>query len=212
MTGNTAIDALLQLRDRLEAFDLPIRTRFGDARRLVLITAHRRESFGAPLEAVFRALQAIAEAHPDVTFVYPVHRNPRVLEPAGRLLSAPNLACIDPVDYAELVWLLDRCEFVITDSGGLQEEAPTLGKPVLVLREVTERPEVIDAGAGLLVGTDEARIRKEADRLLGDPALRAEMGRHRLLFGDGQAATRIAARLAGDPVQAWTAPRDGQGA
>jgi UDP-N-acetylglucosamine 2-epimerase (non-hydrolysing) len=203
VTGNTSVDALLQLRARLPELDLPIRSALGTAKRLVLITAHRRESFGAPLRNVFRALQVLAETHPDVAFVYPVHRNPRVQEPAAALLSAPNLHCIDPVDYAELVWLLDRCEFVISDSGGLQEEAPTLGKPVLVLRDVTERPELIDAGAGLLVGTDEARIREAADRLLSDPAHRAEMGRAPFLFGDGHAAERIASHLAGEPTAPW---------
>ena len=203
ITGNTAIDALLSLQARMQDLDVPVREQLGPVERLVLITAHRRESFGAPLRAVFSALQGVAEAHPDVTFVYPVHRNPQVMEPAQELLTAPNLKLIDPVNYAELAWLLGRCEFVITDSGGIQEEAPTLGKPVLVLREVTERPEVVSAGAGLLVGTDEERIRAEATRLLTDADARAAMGTPRFLFGDGHAAERIAARLAGESVLPW---------
>ncbi|MDF1701129.1 MAG: UDP-N-acetylglucosamine 2-epimerase (non-hydrolyzing), partial [Planctomycetota bacterium] len=162
VTGNTAIDALLDLRGRLDTLDLPVRARLGEPERLVLITAHRRESFGAPLLEVFGALQAIALAHPDVTFVYPVHPNPNVLGPAHAHLTAPNLTLIEPVHYGELAWLLDRAELVISDSGGLQEESPTLGKPLLVLREVTERPEVVDAGAALLVGTDRALIEREA--------------------------------------------------
>jgi len=203
VTGNTAIDALLGLRARLDDLDLPVRDAFGDVDRLVLITAHRRESFGAPLRSVFRALQGVAETHPDVTFVYPVHPNPNVVAPAGELLTAPNLKKIDPVDYAELTWLLDRSELVISDSGGIQEEAPTLGRPLLVLREVTERPELVAAGAGILVGTDEARIRSEATHLLNDAQARAALGKPRFLFGDGRASARIAARLAGEDVTAW---------
>ncbi len=208
VTGNTSIDALLDLRGRLGDLDLPIRKALGTPERLVLITAHRRESFGAPLREVFAALQRIALAHPDVTFVYPVHPNPQVKGPAYEHLSAPNLRLIEPVHYGELAWLLDRAELVISDSGGLQEEAPTLGKPLLVLREVTERPEVVDAGAALLVGTDGARIEREATRLLGDPAARAAMGTSRFLFGDGAAGLRIAAHLAGDAPAPWqpTAP------
>ncbi len=204
VTGNTSIDALLGLRDRLDELDLPVRERFADVSRLVLITCHRRESFGEPIRDAFRGLQAAAEAHPDVTFVYPVHLNPQVQEPARELLTAPNLALIEPVHYGELVWLLDRCELVISDSGGLQEEAPTLGRPLLVLREVTERPEVVEAGAGLLVGTDGYRIREETTRLLGDVSERARMGQPRFLFGDGHAGTRIAAHLAGEGPAPWT--------
>ena len=203
VTGNTAIDALLDLRARLDTVEVPIRERLADVGRLVLITAHRRESFGAPLREIFAALEALALAHPDVTFVYPVHPNPHVQGPAYEHLTAPNLVLVPPVHYGELAWLLDRAELVISDSGGLQEESPTLGKPLLVLREVTERPEVVDAGAALLVGTDRARIEAEATRLLGDPAARAAMGRPRLLFGDGHAGTRIAAHMAGEDPAPW---------
>jgi UDP-N-acetylglucosamine 2-epimerase len=206
VTGNTAIDALLWMRERVDGLDLPVRERFDGAQRLVLITAHRRESFGEPLERAFRALERLARAHPETTFVYPVHPNPNVEGPAARLLKAENLHRIAPVDYAELVWLLDRATLVISDSGGIQEEAPTLGRALLVLREVTERPEVIDAGAALLVGTDEERIVAEATRLLADPTARAALAQPRLLFGDGRASERIAAHLADERPAPWRAP------
>ncbi len=203
VTGNTTIDALLRLRLRLPQLELPIREVVGDAGRLVLVTAHRRESFGEPLRNVFTALQSLAEAHPDVTFVYPVHPNPNVEGPAREMLTASNLKLIAPVDYAELAWLLDRSELVLSDSGGLQEEAPTLGKPILVLRDVTERQELIDAGGGILVGTDTRRIVAEATRLLGDADARAELGKLRFLFGDGCASERISLALAGERVEPW---------
>ncbi len=208
ITGNTAIDALLDLQGRLSEFELPAREQLADVGRLVLVTAHRRESFGEPLRRVFGALQSIAAAHPDVTFVYPVHPNPKVLAPARELLKAPNIILMPPVDYAELVWLLDRAELVLTDSGGLQEEAPTLGTPLLVLRDVTERPAFLGAGAGLLVGTDPERIERETTRLLTDAAAHAAMGRPRLLYGDGKAGTRIAAALAGETVEDFAPPAE----
>ena len=201
ITGNTAIDALLDLRARLDDFELPVRSQLEGVGRMVLVTAHRRESFGEPLRRVFGALQEVAAAHPDITFVYPVHPNPMVLGPAHELLQAPNIKLMPPVDYAELVWLLDRAELVLTDSGGLQEEAPTLGTPLLVLRDVTERPAFLAAGAGLLVGTDPDRIMAETTRLLTDATAHAAMGRPRLLYGDGQAGIRIAAALAGETVE-----------
>jgi len=210
VTGNTSIDALLEVRGRVASMDVPVRAVVGDRARIVLVTAHRREAFGKPFADVCAALQAVAVAHPDVAFVYPVHLNPNVRGPARARLSAPNVHLLEPVDYASLVWLLDRCELVLTDSGGIQEEAPALGKPVLVLRDVTERPELIEAGAGILVGTDPARIVAEASRLLDDPAHRAAVGRPRGLFGDGRAALRIAARLAGEAVHPWApAPASG---
>lgn len=204
VTGNTAIDALLHVRARLPSLDVAVRRLVGDPKRLVLVTAHRREAFGKPFADVCAAIQAVALAHPDVTFVYPVHLNPQVRGPARERLSAPNVVLAEPVDYASLVWLLDRSELVLTDSGGIQEEAPALGKPVLVLRDVTERPELLAAGAGLLVGTKPERIQAEANRLLDDPAARAEMGRPRALFGDGRAGMRIAARLVGEAVRPWS--------
>ncbi len=212
VTGNTAIDALLQVRRRVATIDVAVRAKIGDRGRLVLVTAHRREAFGKPFLELLAGLEAVARAHPDVTFVYPVHLNPNVKGPALERLTAPNVLMVDPVDYASLVWLLDRAEIVLTDSGGIQEEAPALGKPVLVLRDVTERPELIEAGAGILVGTNAAKIEFEATRLLSDAAHRRAMGRPRALFGDGRAATRIAARLSGEAVRAWVPSNDAPGA
>lgn len=203
VTGNTAIDALLHVKGRLANLEVPVKALIGDPKRLVLITAHRREAFGKPFADVCNAIQSVAQAHPDVTFVYPVHLNPNVKGPARERLSAPNIVLLEPVDYASLVWLMDRSELVLTDSGGIQEEAPALGKPVLVLREVTERPELIEAGAGILVGTSPEKIQAEAGRLLADPAARAAVGRPRALFGDGRAAVRIVAHLAGEAVRPW---------
>ena len=203
VTGNTAIDALLHVRNRLAQVDIPVKALVGEPKRLVLVTAHRREAFGKPFADVCAAIQAVATSHPDVAFVYPVHLNPQVRGPARERLSAANVHLLEPVDYASLVWLLDRCEMVLTDSGGIQEEAPALGKPVLVLRDVTERPELIEAGGGILVGTNPERIEAEAGRLLDDPLHRAAVGRPRSLFGDGRAAVRIAARLCGEAVRPW---------
>ncbi|MHC5010476.1 MAG: non-hydrolyzing UDP-N-acetylglucosamine 2-epimerase [Planctomycetota bacterium] len=203
VTGNTAIDALLDVRSRLEDLPLPLRDRLGEPHEVVLITAHRRESFGAPLARIFDALDTLAREHPHLPFVYPVHPNPNVLGPANERLQAPNVHRVPPVGYAELVWLLDRSVLVLTDSGGIQEEGATLGKPLLVLREVTERPELITAGAGRLVGSDPQKILGEARRLLGDEEARAAMGHPRRLFGDGEAGRRIAADLAGDAPAPW---------
>lgn len=202
VTGNTAVDALALARTRLAGAPLAVPALLGTARRLVLVTAHRRESFGAPLAAAFRGIAALARRHPDVTFAYPVHPNPQVEGPAREALDLPNVRLLPPVEYGDLVWLLDRAELVLTDSGGIQEEAATLGKPLLVLREVTERPEIVEAGAGLLVGTDAQRIEAEGHRLLADAAARAAF-RPRALFGDGQAAPRIAAALCDEPVAPW---------
>ena len=166
VTGNTAIDALLDVRARLADLPVPLRDVLDPARRMILVTAHRRESFGAPLASVFDALETIARRHPEIDLVYPVHPNPQVEGPARERLSAPNLRLIEPVDYGSLVWLLDRAHLVLTDSGGIQEEGATLGKPLLVLRDVTERPELVEAGAGRLVGTDCDRILEAVEGLL----------------------------------------------
>lgn len=203
VTGNTSIDALLALRTRLDDIPLPVKDLVEEGQRVVLVTAHRRESFGMPLLEVFSALQQLAAENQDVTFIYPVHPNPNVSVPARQHLVAPNFKLIEPIDYAELVWLLDRAAFVISDSGGLQEEAPTLGKPILILRDVTERPEVVASGAGQLVGTDKQRIVEAARRLLTDSAHLATMGQPRFLFGDGLAAERIAAHIAGESPTPW---------
>ncbi len=198
VTGNTGIDSLYWMRDQGAAAELPVDL---EGRRLVLVTAHRRESFGAPLREVFHALREIAERCEDVQLVYPVHPNPNVRGPAHELLGDhPRISLIEPLAYPELTALLLHATLVITDSGGLQEEAPSVGKPVLVLREKTERPEAVHAGAALLVGTDRARIVHEATRLLGDDDARHEMGSKTRLYGDGLASERIVETLLGEQV------------
>ena len=191
VVGNTVIDALRSLpRDPADRPERPE----------VLITVHRRESFGAPLGGIFSALRRLAQAFPAVDWVYPVHRNPNVRGPAREILGGqPNLHLHDPFDYRELVRRLARCRFALTDSGGIQEEAPTFGKPVLVLRETTERPEGIEAGVARLVGTDPETIFDEASRLLTSQEAYLAMARAVNPYGDGHAAERIAAILGGEP-------------
>jgi UDP-N-acetylglucosamine 2-epimerase (non-hydrolysing) len=188
VTGNSVIDAL-QWVSQQPAPPLPI----PEMPRYVTVTAHRRENHGPPLEAICRALLDLAETYrDDVQFVYPVHLNPKVQEPVYRLLDGvPNITLLPPLDYLPMVHLMKRSTLVLTDSGGLQEEAPGLGVPVLVLREVTERPEGIEAGTVRLVGTDRERIVNEARRLLDDPDAHAEMARAVNPYGDGCAAERI---------------------
>lgn len=184
VTGNTVIDALLWARKRVnvpEGFDRPF----------VLITGHRRESFGAGFESICRAIGELAEAHTELDFVYPVHLNPQVQEPVHRLLGGrPNVRLIAPLAYPEFVAMMDRALFVLTDSGGVQEEVPSLGKPVLVMRDTTERTEALDAGVRL-VGTDSVRIVEESERLLNDAAHYRRMAEAVNPYGDGQAAGRI---------------------
>jgi len=168
-----------------------------DSQQIILVTAHRRENFGDPLARIFKALRSIATAYSGrATLVYPVHLNPSVQEPAHRLLGGvPNIRLIEPVDYLSMVHLMTRAHLILTDSGGIQEEAPALGKPVLVLREKTERPEALQAGTAVLVGTDSERIVRETRRLLDDPQAYAAMARAVNPFGDGHAAERIVEAL-----------------
>ena len=197
VTGNTVIDALLRVITLIRTDDA-IRGRFEalfafiePGKRLVLVTGHRRENFGAGLKNICLALEQIA-SRGDVQIVYPVHLNPNVQEPVRRILSGiAGVHLIEPLDYLPFVYLLDRSTLVITDSGGIQEEAPSLGKPVLVTRDTTERPEAVEAGTVRLVGTDRAVIVREANRLLDDPAAYEAMARAHNPYGDGQAATRI---------------------
>lgn len=201
VTGNTIVDSLMFMRALIEA-DLPLQSRLGERysflshqRRLVLLTAHRRESLGAGLENICDAARRLA-AWGDVDILYPVHPNPRVREPVHRLLAGvPGVHLVEPLDYLELVYVMSRSFFVMTDSGGMQEEAPSLGKPVLVLREATERPEAIEAGTACLVGTDAQRIVEAARRLLDDPAAHAAMAQATNPFGDGRASERIATQV-----------------
>ncbi|HEX7872237.1 MAG TPA: UDP-N-acetylglucosamine 2-epimerase (non-hydrolyzing) [Sphingobium sp.] len=197
ITGNTVIDALLATRARiaeepeLAAHFRSIAAPFED-KRVIAVTSHRRENFGGGMEAIARAIRDIA-ARPDVAVIFPVHPNPnvrRVME--AELAGLSNVAMIDPLDYPNFVALLDRCEIVLTDSGGVQEEAPSLGKPVLVMRETTERPEGVAAGTAKLVGTDAARIVSEIFTLLDDKSAYLAMSRAHNPFGDGHAAKRIA--------------------
>lgn len=189
-TGNTVVDALELILNRPGTLDIGIKS---DGRRIILVTAHRRESFGQPLEAVCQALRELAIRNPDVLIVYPVHPNPRVQEPVRRILSGnENVSLLNPLKYESFVRLMKASYFIVTDSGGIQEEAPSLGKPVLVLRDETERPEAIEAGTSKLVGTRSETILAEAEKLLTDPAAYQRMSAAVSPYGDGKAAERIA--------------------
>lgn len=194
ITGNTIIDALLWTRDKIDQHPERFASRFPELgeRPLVLITGHRRENFGAGLANICRALRELAEMFPETSFVYPVHPNPNVLEPVrDRLADATNIHLLEPVPYPEFVWLMSRATLILTDSGGMQEEAPSLRKPLLVMRETTERPEAIECGGVELVGTDAERIVNRAAALLRDPDEYARMQASHNPFGDGQSAARI---------------------
>ncbi|EJO92771.1 UDP-N-acetylglucosamine 2-epimerase [Ectopseudomonas mendocina DLHK] len=201
VTGNTVIDALLWMRDHQRASqwqpaaDSPLAALDPD-KRLVLITGHRRENFGKGFEQICQALAELAGRYPQVQFVYPVHLNPQVRGPVHALLDGlSNIHLVAPQDYPNFVWLMDRAHLILTDSGGVQEEAPALGKPVLVLREVTERPAVLEGGTVLLVGTDPVRIVAQTARLLDDAEAYRAMNRVFTPFGDGHASEKIAQRL-----------------
>lgn len=195
LTGNTVVDALMfaVAENRRTPPASPLPSLFGDpTRQVVLVTGHRRESFGAGFEAICAGLRALAQRFPDVAFVYPVHLNPNVRAPVFRYLKGiANLHLIEPLDYLPFVELLSRCSVVLTDSGGVQEEAPSLGKPVLVMRDHTERPEAIEAGVAKLVGTSAASIEREVSRLLIDEQARAQLMSRPNPYGDGHAAERI---------------------
>jgi len=198
VTGNTGIDAVLWVRDALDngSAPAPVWPWLNTGRRLVLVTAHRRENFGPAFEGAMRALAQLA-SRADVQIAFPVHRNPNVLGPAHSLLSGlSNVVLLDPLPYVSFVDLMRRSYLILTDSGGIQEEAPSLGKPVLVLREKTERPEAVEAGTVKLVGTGQRRIVDEATRLLDDEAEYARMTAIHNPYGDGHACERIAQALA----------------
>ncbi len=197
VTGNTVIDALVETRARVDsdaglaAAITPIAARFA-GKRIVAVTTHRRENFGDGLKSVAQAVRRIAQ-RPDVAVVFPVHPNPNVRAPMAEVLGGiENIAMTDPLDYPNFVRLLSLCHFVMTDSGGVQEEAPALAKPVLVMRETTERPEGVAAGTAKLVGNDEEVIVTEASRLLDDSAAYEAMARAHNPFGDGRSSERIA--------------------
>ena len=197
VTGNTVIDALLDIKQRIEKhgwvhdaldgslFDV------GANRRAILVTSHRRENFDGGIQRILAALTRLA-AREDCVILFPVHPNPNVQEPVRAALGKhPRIRLLPPLDYVPFVRVLSRCHFVLTDSGGVQEEAPAFGKPVLVMRDTTERPEGVDAGTAMLVGTDPERILREATRLLEDKSHYERMSRAHNPFGDGKAASRI---------------------
>lgn len=195
VTGNTVIDALLHIASR-EPHPNGFTTAIPAGKRLLLVTAHRRENFGAPLENICEALRDIAAKYRDVHIVYPVHLNPNVQQVARRLLDdISNITLLAPLDYQTLVHLMRRAYVVMTDSGGLQEEVPTFGVPVLVLRDTTERPEAVWAGAARLVGTDRVRIVEETSKLLDDKVHYATLAQAVNPFGDGRASERIVEAL-----------------
>jgi UDP-N-acetylglucosamine 2-epimerase (non-hydrolysing) len=203
VTGNTGIDALLWVSALLDERE-ELRSRAGKMfaqhcgdRRLILITGHRRESFDGGLTRICRAVARIAQ-RTDVAIVFPVHPNPNVRRAIEPLRQHASILLVEPVEYPELVFLLKRCHFVVTDSGGIQEEAPSFGKPVLVTRDTTERPEAMELGLAKLVGTDESLIFDEMAALLDDPQAYQRMSRVENPYGDGLASARIAARLATD--------------
>lgn len=207
VTGNSVIDALLWIRSKVSnrqesaletASRLGISPEFAEryledrAKRWILVTGHRRESFGGGFESICQALLELTQQHPDVGILYPVHLNPNVREPVNRLLSNNSrITLIEPVGYQDFIWLMDRCTFLLSDSGGVQEEAPSLGKPVLVMRSTTERPEGVDAGTCKLVGTDMDLILKESSLLLNDEQEYVRRSSLKNPYGDGNTSSRI---------------------
>lgn len=188
VTGNTVIDALMQVSRR----ELPTPIALPEGQRLVLVTAHRRENFGAPFASILAAIRELVERHPDIHVLYPVHPNPNVALPAHDALSGhPRITLCPPLDYLPFVAAMKQATLILTDSGGVQEEAPALGKPVLVMRGETERPEAVEAGVVRLVGCDYQTILTEAGRLLDDPTAYAAMAKGVSPYGDGHAAERI---------------------
>ncbi|NDJ52423.1 MAG: UDP-N-acetylglucosamine 2-epimerase (non-hydrolyzing) [Chloroflexi bacterium] len=197
VTGNTVIDALHWTVGQDRELTLPLPLDHPDE-RLILVTGHRRESFGPAFEAICMALRQIVERHVDVRLVYPVHLNPRVQEPVHRLLGdVERVHLIDPLPYPDFAHLMAKADLILTDSGGIQEEAPTLGKPVLVMRATTERPEAVEAGTAKLVGTETAAIVAAADELLSDDVAYSAMANAISPFGDGSASESIAEILLG---------------
>lgn len=203
VTGNTVIDALLDVVEKLksnETLTTELAARFpmlDSSKRLVLVTGHRRESFGGGFERICQALAETAKAHSDIQILYPMHLNPNVREPVNRLLGdVNNVHLIEPQDYLPFVYLMNRASIILTDSGGIQEEAPSLGKPVLVMRDTTERPEALEAGTVKLVGTDVTRITEALNTLLTDEQAYNAMSYAHNPYGDGKACQRIRDALA----------------
>lgn len=196
ITGNTVIDALHESVERVKNLDSEdlnnLKSLISPGKRIILVTGHRRENHGQGFINICQALKEIAENFKDVEIIYPVHLNPKVQKPVYELLGGmENIKLIDPLAYPEFVWLMDKCYMVITDSGGVQEEAPSLGKPVLVMRDTTERPEAVEAGTVILVGTDKVKIVSETIGLLTNEEKYKNMSRLHNPYGDGKACNRI---------------------
>lgn len=193
VTGNTVIDALLMIVDKQYVFkEKPLSEIDFANRKVILLTSHRRENFGEPMEQIFLACRELVERNPDVELIYPVHPNPNVQNTARKILAdVGRVHLIEPLEYRSFVQLMNKCYLILTDSGGIQEEAPSLGKPVLVLRTTTERPEAIEAGTAILVGTDKKKIFDEAQHLLSNTAANRAMAAKANPYGDGKAAERI---------------------
>ena len=202
IVGNTVIDALLWgleiLKEKGEEVYCKFSKFLNPSKRLILITGHRRESFGRPFEEICFAIKEIAEKNKDLEIVYPVHLNPNVQEPVNRILGAcPNVYLLEPLDYPNMIWLMKRCYLILTDSGGIQEEAPSLDKPVLVMRDVTERMEGINAGIARLVGTSRRRIIEEVTELLNNSVSYNKMISDINPYGDGTSSMKIVRIIAG---------------
>ena len=200
VTGNTVIDALLESVERVanlkNKITQPISEFIGDSKKVVLVTGHRRENHGEGFEKICAALNYIAKSEDDVKIIYPVHLNPKVQEPVNRhLAGVDNILLTDPLAYPEFIWLMNQAKIILTDSGGIQEEAPSLGKPVLVMRDTTERPEAVDAGTVILVGTNKEKIIKECQSLLNDQNRFEKMSKLHNPYGDGKAANKIVNKI-----------------
>ena len=202
ITGNTVIDALLQVVDKVqqdEELIASLKDKFpqlDENKKLILVTGHRRESFGGGFERICEALAEIATNHPEAQVLYPMHLNPNVREPVNRILkNVDNVHLIEPQEYLPFVYLMNQAHIIVTDSGGVQEEAPSLGKPVLVMRDTTERPEAVGAGTVKLVGTDKNRIVNAVHELLTNPAEYEKMSRAHNPYGDGKACERIVKKI-----------------
>ena len=196
VTGNTVIDALLdsveKVADLNNDITKPIKEFIGNSSKVILVTGHRRENHGVGFERICSALSYIANNEEGVKIIYPVHLNPKVQEPVNRhLANVRNVLLIQPLAYPEFIWLMNKSKIILTDSGGIQEEAPSLGKPVLVMRDTTERPEAVDAGTVILVGTDEQKIVKECLSLLNDDFRFSVMSKLHNPYGNGQACRKI---------------------
>jgi UDP-N-acetylglucosamine 2-epimerase (non-hydrolysing) len=192
VTGNTVVDALKSIRPKLRSASLPVLKKVDPSRKPILVTAHRRESFGKPLAEVCKALKDLVRKHPDIEIIYPVHLNPNVQRTVRKALQGtPRVHLIEPLDYVEFLLIMDRSYLILTDSGGVQEEAPSFRKPVLVMREVSERMEGVKAGLAKLVGTDRKKIVREASRLIASRRAYRTMTGKKNPYGDGRASERI---------------------